>query len=454
MIPILQALPLDWSAANINNRTKGELHDLSPQFGLPYRIMVLDKGYFYTKNIFLMDSNGRELTEDIDYQCLVFEPTVAKKTGYTACAVIVIINPTVSNYVRVDAQMVGGDYCSLKSAILATAANVIQVANRPVKWENIIDKPSSYHPNGHLHALWELFGFTPQTAIIHRMTTAMNKMAVKEFDNLYGEFIAKFSQISSNVTDTNARLATHIADHQNPHRVNGVQTVTSHITNGSPASLAQAQTASGTVMNAYATPLRVMDSIKTNFLPNLVSHATDYNNPHNDSAALLGVFTNVELQNKGNQYYNRGQTVTYSNALGNFSTRSFYNDVRTDVPLSNITTGVLNWSTYANMAPPNSNYIACPGPNGTVVWRTIQSIIDQYVTKGNQVIYAGIMTTPQPTALIGNVVGNNWPNGTICVVRYSHYYETGNGNGTTYTTVDTLGMATIVNGVWTAPGWG
>lgn len=453
MIPILQALPRDWTAADPNNRTKGEMHDLSPQYDLPYRIMVLDKGYFYTKNLVMMDNNGRVLQPDIDYVCLVMEPTIAKKSGYTACAVIAITNPSVGNYVMVDAQMVGGEYCSLNNAIITTAANVIQVANRPIKWENIYGKPSSYRPNGHLHALWELFGFTPQTAIIHRMTTAMERIATTEFINLYNEFLTQFNRVTGGLADIDARLQTHIADHSDPHRVTSVQTGTSHITNGSPATLGQAQTASGTIMNSYATPLRAMDSIKANYLPSLVAHSTDYNNPHNTTAASLGAITNVELQSMGNLYYNRGDTVKYSVGYDNQSTAQFYTGVRTNIPVTAITTGLMAWSLYST-SPGTANQVGCPSLNGNIVWRSIDEILDIYLTKGNTVIYAGVQQTPQPTASLGLIVGTNWPNGTICVVRYTASYDLYNGNGSTVTTVSTLGMATIVNKVWTAPGWG
>lgn len=452
MIPILQALPLDWTAAQPNNRTKSELHNISSQFDLPYRIMVLDKGYFYLKNLILMDNTGRVLSPETDYITLAMEPEVTRKTGITACAVIAITNPSVGNYIYIDAQMVGGKYCSLNEAILATAANVIQVANRPVKWENLVGKPSSYRPNGHLHALWELFGFTPQTEIIHRMTTAMNGMATTEFNNLYSEFLTQFNRVTGGLEDLDARLQTHIADHANPHKVTGTQVITTRIVNGSPATLAQARTASGTVMNSYATPLRTMDSIKANFLPNLVAHATDYNNPHNTTAAQLGTITNIELQSQGNQYYNRGDTVAYSIGFDNLSTGQFYTDVRTNIPVTALTSGLMGWSLYS-ASPGNASQVGCPGLNGVIIWRSIAEIFDLYVTKGNMVLYAGVRATNTTSASLGLIVGTNWPNGTICAVRYTASYDLYNGNGSTVSVVTTLGMATIVNNVWTSPGW-
>lgn len=453
MIPVLQALPIDWSAESPDNRTKGEVHDLTPQYGLPYRVVVLEKGYFYLNNLFIIDQRGRELQEDIDYQCLLMEPTVAKKRGLTACAVIVVTNPDVGNLLFIDAQMVGGIYCSLNRAILEQAANVILGANRNIFWRNVKNKPSSFRPNGHLHALWELFGFTPQTAILNRMTTAIAKMSKLEFDNLYGEFNINFDRVKADLADIEARLTTHIEDHFNPHKLTKLQVKLEYVFNGAPASLTQAQTASGTVMNAYATPLRAKQSIDANFTPGLEAHVFDTNNPHNDTAAKLGTMTVIEMQSLANKYYNRGDTVSWTSGLGGRPYEQFYTDVRSNVPAMNITTGMMDWTLYADSAP-IPGYMAVPSASGTLTWRKIAEIFDIYEKKGNAVLYAGVQGYYTSPTTIGAIVGTNHPDGTICAVRYNTVYGASTGNGGIYTYLSTLGMAVIKNGVWGAPGWG
>lgn len=453
MIPVLQALPIDWSGESPDNRTKGEVHDISPQFDLPYRIVVMEKGYFYTKNMYIIDNRGHVLEEDKDYQCLLMEQTVAKKRGLSACAVLVITNPSVGNFLYIEAQMVGGIYCSLNTAILEQAANVIRSANRKVYWKNITGKPSSYRPNGHLHALWELFGFTPQTAIIHRMTTALDKMSKKEFDNLYAEFNIRFDVVKKDLVDVEARLTTHINDQSDPHDVTAMQVQLQFVYNAAPSTLAQAQTASGTVMNAYATPLRAVQSIAINFTPQLAAHIGDTNNPHQDTAAKLGTMTNVEMNQLANQYYNRGDTTTYSTGLGGLGWATFYNQVRLNLPAAAITTGFLPWQTFSGQVWQGSDYVLAPSVHGVLGWRSIASIFSLYAKKGNTIIYVGSLDYNTSPNVIGDMVGRSWPNGTIAIYRSNTAYTISTSNGSITTPVTTLAMAVISNGTWYSPGW-
>lgn len=453
MIPVLQALPIDWSGESPDNRTKGEVHDLSPQFDLPYRIVVMEKGYFYTDNMYIIDNRGHVLEEDKDYQCLLMEPTIAKKRGLTACAVVVVTNPSIGNFLYIEAQMVGGVYCSLNTAILEQAANVIRSANRKVFWKNLTGKPSSFRPNGHLHALWELFGFTPQTAIIHRMTTALDKMTKREFDNLYGEFNTKFDAVKTDLADVEARLTSHIQDQTDPHDVTAEQVQLQFVYNNAPATIGQAQTASGTVMNAYATPLRAAQSIATNFTPQLLSHIQDLNNPHQDTAAKLGTMTNVEMNQKANEYYTRGDTVRYSSALGGQSFGGFYNAVRYGIPVRNITTGIFPWQVFCGQIYQGSGYVLAPSVFGILGWRSIESIFNIFAKRGNTILYVGTLDYNASPATIASIAGTNWPNGTIAVYRSTTSYGIGTSNGAITTPVSTLAMATISNGTWYSPGW-
>lgn len=456
MIPVLQALPFDKTGKNPNNRTKGEIHDLTPQFDLPYRIVVMEKGYFYTNDLFIMDNRGRVLKEDIDYQCLLMEADIAGKYGNTACAIIVITNPVVSNVVYVEAQMVGGQYCSLNTAILEQAANVIRGANRKVLWRNIKNKPNTFKPSGHLHALWELFGFTPQTAIIHRMTTAMDKSSSNIFDGLYEEFTNKLNAIKDDLQTIEDRLTTHIQDLSNPHRLTAIQVELDYVYNAPPATFDQAQQGSGTLMNTYATALRAAQSVAVNFTPSLQGHIDDLNNPHEDTAAKLGTMTTIEMNQLANQYYNRGSTVDRSNGLGGLTWDQYYTDVRSNIPAVNLVSGIMPWSLFAGSAPP-AGYIAVPSANGTLTWRSIAEIFDIYEKKGNMILYAGSMDYNTSPSAIAGILGVNHPVGTIAILRSYATYTTFTGNGAiVYTTLSTLAMATLQAGNpnrWVSPGW-
>lgn len=458
MIPLLHAIPLDLTASAINNRTKGEIHDISKQFDLPYRIVVLEKGYFYTDNLFILDNRGKTLKEDIDYQCISMNKEIAKKTGRNACAVILITNPSVGNYLRIDAQMVGGVYTMLTTAILEMAFNVMNTINDKVYWKNITDKPSEFRPNGHLHALWELYGFTPQVNILKRITTAIDKASASDFDDLFGEYINEMRPIRSEFADVEQLLTNHIKDEINPHRLTATQVGLQLVTNGSPATYAQASTGSNAIMDAYATPYSAKVSVAFNYIPKLNSHVTDYLNPHADTAAKLGTITNVELIQLSSNYYNVGETVNATEKLGGYSISDTTYRARQLIPIKNITSGILTW--YAN-GPNPAGCILAPGPSGEIRWQSIRDLFDRFEPKANQVIYTGITisnTTNSARDLhalltqLNVVIGVNYPNGTIAIFKHIWWFV-GKSRGYKTTIAANLGMATLLNGRWIIPGW-
>lgn len=117
MNPLLLPLPFDETGESYSNRTKGEYHSLAKQKGFPYRIIVMDKGYFYTKGMVIRDGRQNELNPEMDYQCTGINPEVIEKTGLEACSVIVITKQDVHEDIYIDAQMCGGIYCNLAPSI-------------------------------------------------------------------------------------------------------------------------------------------------------------------------------------------------------------------------------------------------------------------------------------------------------------------------------------------------
>lgn len=449
MIPVLQPLPIDWSGKSLHNRTKGEIHNLSTQAELPYRIIVMERGYFYTDDLFMIDSRGYRL-QDTDYQCIAPNRDIMNEVKKTACAVILITNPDVANIVRVDAQMVGGRFCSLNPAILETAVNVVLSANRKVFWKDITDKPNDYRPSGHLHALWELFGFTEQTNILKRMTTAMDKTVAKEFVGLFDEFMIKWQPIDAGLTDIENRLTTHINDHENPHQVDKAQAGLSNLYNGPVATLADAQYSSDTVRGSYTTPLRTKQSIDANFTPRLTEHINDVNNPHKDTAAKLGTMTNLEFMQFANQFYNRGETTAKTNRLANMTFAPYTNYIRTNIPVNQLVSGILPQTNYVQV-PQGDDYILQPSASGYLVWRPYRQAIEQWIKKGNNILYAGNYSSNSSTggaSFLASVLGTNHPNGTIGIYRAYQAWGIGTGNGAITTTVTTTSMGVCLNGAW------
>jgi len=460
MVPVLQPLPLDWSGAAIGNRTNGEIHNLTPQYEWPYRIIVMEKGYFYTKGLHLMDNRGYVLKENQDYQCIAINKEVIKVTSSTAAAVILITNPSVGNIVLVDAQMVGGRFCNLNPAILDTAANVVFSKNRKVYWKNIKNKPDSLRPSGHLHALWELYGFTEQTDILKRMTTALDKKSAQAFIDLFDEYKNAMLNVERDKAAIEGQLTAHINDSNNPHILTKDQVGLSVVYNASIATEDEARLASGSLLNVYATPLRARQSIESNFYPALTAHVTNYNNPHADTAAKLGTMTNVEFSLALVNYYDKGSTVTRTNALMGYNYPQLINVTTRNIPIQNITSGILSQPQFATSWGP-AGTVAVPGPNGVLTWRSIADIINQYGPKGNQVIWTNFTfgntvnsaaEVYRITGQLASVIGTNFPENSIAVFRHEWWFV-GKSGGYVNTIVHNLGMATMRGGQWVIPGW-
>lgn len=433
MVPILHPLPLDWTGYSPSNIVTNEMHDVSVYADDPFKIVVLDKGYFYTHDLIVFDHLHKPLIKGPDYQCLMLEPKVASKTAFKACAVIVIKNPRIVSKVYVTARMVGGEYCQLTDAIINTANTVLAGGVRKIYWKNLKDKPGAYRPSGHMHAWWQLYGFTEPTKILMRMEAAQKITTGKDFDGVYLEWRAKFNQLDFALKDIEARLTTHINDQFDPHQVTKVQIGLSEVFNGPVASLSEAQQANGSVTYSYATPIRTKQSIEFNFLPVLQQHIDDYNNPHRVTWETLGTYSVQGLQQLANQYYTRGETVTASYNYASITWDEAKNRVRKELPILTLTSGMAPWSLYSTNVPTGATneWVLMGDVSGYAVWKPIRTIMDVYVKKGNQVFYisgvqgyngAGVANAFQ--TLIGPK-----PDGSIGVYTWIYGHGTNSGNG-------------------------
>lgn len=454
MVPILHPLPLDWTGQAVTNMVFSEEHDISDMAEDPYKVVVLDKGYFYTHDLVVYNHLHQEMIPDVDYQCIAIQPEIVSKTGFGACAVIVVTNTRVRNKVYVTARMVGGEYCELTDAIINMAQALLIGGKRKVYYRNLKDKPHDFLPNGHQHTLWQLYRFTPATNILKRMVTAQNTISSKDFDSLYQQWRFIYDQQEDSLVDIENRLTTHINDTFDPHGVTKVQVRLSQVYNGLPATADEARQASGAIMNAYATPLRTKESIEYNFLPQLQQHITDFNNPHKVTWETLGSYSVQGLQSLANNYYNKGETTNSAAMYSNVTWDNLKVTVRSNLPATNLTSGRLPWSLYSMVAPP-AEHILSADPSGYMTWRPIRTVLNEHVKKGNQVIYlAG--DQPMNAQAICNIyqaaVGPK-PDQTVGIYKWTVYHNTGTGNGGITVVIPDIGMVVCMNGVWTIPAY-
>lgn len=468
MVPILHPLPLDLTGYAPTNVVVNDKYDVMEYANDPYKIIVLDKGYFYTHDLEVYDQNRRLLKIDSDYQVIAIQPEIASLTAFTACAIIVITNPVVTTHVYVTARMVGGEYCLLTDAIIRYAETLAAGGARKVYWRNIKDKPSAYKPSGHLQSYWSLYGFTDPTITIKRMVAAQKIKTDKVFDSLYNEWKVQFNSVATNLDAIEAQLTAHIQDTLDPHVVTKAQIGLEQVYNGSPATDDEARLSSGIAMYSYATPYHTKLAIEHNFLPMLNQHINDFNNPHGVTYQTLGTYSAYELQQLTNLYYPRGSTVEVSNAWRGLSMDTMKQQVRDAIPISEIKSGIFPWSMWTNATPkPDSFFVPSLGGYGD--WLEIKPLFAGHTVKGNDILYLpGNFRYPEVYAyylspsrswygpmstVVAQSLGVDYKPGTMVVFRWTGYWSNGAGKGTLQWTTPGITMMVLQGGRWIAPGF-
>lgn len=451
MVPILHPLPEDLTGAAETNVVRNEEHSVFDQSDQPYKVVVMEKGYFYTHDLIVMDHLRKPLIPNVDYQCIAIQPEIAKKTAFTACAVIVISNPRITQKVFVTARMVGGQYCMLTDGIIRMAETLLLGGERKVFWKNLKDKPNTFKPNGHNHLYWQLYKFTKPTATVKRMVAAQQVIAAKDFKGLYDEWQIKFKQFDDALTESEARLTTHINDKLNPHNVTKLQVQLNLVYNGSVATADEARRNTGSVMDAYATPLRTKEQIAFAFDPLLNQHMLDYNNPHGVTYQTLGVYSPQDIVSLANKYYDKGTTVRSTLKLGGLTWDQIKANIRTNNDCAQITWGAFPWQNYSNNAP-SGNTALFGSPNGYTQYRAITPVLNQYVKKGNQVYYI-TGNLPYNYAQVQTMFQQTFgakPDNSIGVCRTTYNHGTSTGNGGILVLLPSIFFLRCIGGVWTS----
>lgn len=457
MNPVLHTLPLDWSGESPDNRVPGEWHDLADQYDLPFRVITLRHGYFFADSVKIMDGNGYELKKDRDFQCVAFNGDAAEKIAEPVCGVIVIINPAVHYIVKVDAQMLGGEYCSMGRSI-AEAATALQNTTRKIHWSNITGKPDDYRPNGHLHALWDLYGFTPQVLQLKRMTKGFELMVQKDFDGLQAQFDQSMLGMENLLDDVEAQLTAHIADVvSNPHRDSKAKLIPSlgNVQNQPVAIESEARLSDTSVMNRYATPWSMAVSINTNFWARFNEHTSNIDNPHNVTAAQLNVYTIGEWNTLSQLYVPLHATTRSSNQIYGMTPSGYYNLIRTGNTVGNIdiTASRLNPGRFSSTSYwPGREYFLAPDGG----WYSIAAKFKDWEVVPTKVVlmYGSQVGNDQQAVNIANASLQDWstyPAGTIALFhqRIATYSFTGNGAVIYTTNHGVVSVVRTTGGGWT-----
>ncbi len=301
---IVNKYPLDLTGRNPDNRILGERHDLDAAVTTGnYRVLVPNYGGFYTRDMVLRDVSGAELRKGDDYIATYLYERATTRSGLEVCGAIIVVNPNVSTSVFLDYQVVGGDF-AVSTDALQQVIDTLAEEDRPVEWANIIGKPNEYPAAGHLHALWELYGFEPVVTELERIVQAIMAGDQALHDETRAYALMLFEEAAEDRNRVENRLVDHMEDGTNPHKVTKAQVGLGDVENYKMATDTQA--ADMSTKTRYMSPHAVGVALATHANPNV--------NHHDGRYVRIGSTDETSLRVRNNQlqaYVNGGWKVVW-----------------------------------------------------------------------------------------------------------------------------------------------
>ena len=166
--------PLDKTGVNPDNFVNREQHSLTPVARpTDVRVAAPKYGPFFADAITVRDrSNGIALVKGADYKVtdLLQDPTLS--FGKEIGQFIVIMNPAVTNEIDISYQVLGGNYQNDATAVQHVFQTFLN-DTRPVDWNDISGKPTTFPPSLHIHLLDDIIGWGPVIVALEQVRDAI-----------------------------------------------------------------------------------------------------------------------------------------------------------------------------------------------------------------------------------------------------------------------------------------
>lgn len=206
--------PLDFTGVATANRIEGELKTIGTD---RYRAFTLNFAPFFTSNLTIKERGKTTLLKrGTDYECLYFYPELTKlAAGKEVCGVVVITNAAIGVNLEVGYNTVGGHYAH-SADVIQMAIESLELDNRNVYWQNIIDTPDLFQPAPHGHDLGDIYGMEFQIDVLVAI-----REAIMIGDNTVHQQI--YDRIDAIVNSLTEMVALHRNDVNNPHKTTAHQ---------------------------------------------------------------------------------------------------------------------------------------------------------------------------------------------------------------------------------------
>ena len=150
--------PLDRTGTAPSNRITAEPHTTGVD---RYRAFTLGFAPFFADSVVIREA-GKSTPlvrgKDKDYELVYYYQDLSKLcAGKEVAGVVVIRNQNLGTQFEVDYNTIGAHYATSATTI-AAAITALELDNRNVYWQNIIDLPDLWQPAPHPHDMGDVFG--------------------------------------------------------------------------------------------------------------------------------------------------------------------------------------------------------------------------------------------------------------------------------------------------------
>lgn len=318
--------PFDPTGSLVSNLITGEQQQLVAQNFRDQHVIVPDFAPYFADTLSLtyQDTSGtiHTLEEGVDYYPAHWFISASRACAMRVYGSISLINTALAGIVKLNYQTVGGQWTIATAQINTILADTIDNP-RITSWEEVSGTPYAFPPVAHAWDVNDMVNMDSVVTAIQSITTALQSsgstgLAAHEADfgnphhvsaTQVGLGLVQNFGIAANsdavagtsttlyMTPANTAAAiqsqvlgpfqAHIANYLNPHRVNATQVGLGNVQNYAVA--ANADAAAGTSTSLYMTPATVMVAINSSVGNALNAHILNYNNPHQTSAAQVGL---------------------------------------------------------------------------------------------------------------------------------------------------------------------
>lgn len=258
--------PFDPTGSLVSNKITGEQHIITPANHKDYNFIVPKLAPFFANSLAITfrDQNNVtvNLVEGIDWYLSHWFISASRACSAPIYGSISLLNRELSGVITISYQTLGGDWNINESLIAQILADRLHNP-RTTSWDSVSEMPYAFPVIDHE---WDLVDMVGMSGVVEKLQSISNALLAT------GE----------------AGVGNHILDTNNPHNVTAAQVGLGLVSNFGVSTRTEAE--EGNVGNKYMTPQRVRQAIEKQVdLTPITTHVNDLNNPHNVTAAQIGL---------------------------------------------------------------------------------------------------------------------------------------------------------------------